>query len=62
MEPRPSLYGDKIDSAQPVRTDSALGGHAPAYCVVVPTQNSQRGNAPALLQIALKQRSLNPNL
>lgn len=27
------VYVDKIDSAQPVRAYSALGGHAPAYCV-----------------------------
>jgi IclR family transcriptional regulator, KDG regulon repressor len=27
------VYVDKIESAQPVRAYSALGGHAPAYCV-----------------------------
>jgi IclR family transcriptional regulator, KDG regulon repressor len=27
------VYVDKIDSAQPVRAYSVLGGHAPAYCV-----------------------------
>lgn len=27
------IYVDKIDSPQPVRAYSALGGHAPAYCV-----------------------------
>jgi DNA-binding IclR family transcriptional regulator len=27
------VYVDKIESAQPVRAYSVLGGHAPAYCV-----------------------------
>ena len=34
------VYVDKIESAQPVRAYSVLGGHAPAYCVATGKRSS----------------------